>query len=176
MPVVSPLPAAPAERAQALPMRSLVDIAAGLASTATQWPEQPAAEHRERTGVRLLLTPEYDAWLLRWPPGTRVTPHDHGDSVGAFCVVEGELYEQRWPWGPGDLVRRVSAGETVTLPRGVVHDVIAGAELALSVHVYSPPLADMGFYDDGGQLVDRLAVAELAPAGDSRGLHPAVAR
>ena len=33
-------------------------------------------EASECDGVRIYRTYDYDAWLLRWPPGTRVTPHD----------------------------------------------------------------------------------------------------
>jgi predicted metal-dependent enzyme (double-stranded beta helix superfamily) len=100
----------------------------------------------ERSGRRIFWTPDYDVWLLRWPPGTRVTPHDHGDSAGAFAVVDGELIELRWH-GSVPECRLVAAREAVAVERGVVHDVVATNRVAYSVHVYSPPLEAMSFYD-----------------------------
>jgi quercetin dioxygenase-like cupin family protein len=122
-------------------------IAAMLSATADRCPHLPVADPTQRTGIRILSTPEHDVWLLRWPKGTRVQPHDHGGSVGAFSVVHGALLELRWQ-ATGTVSRRVHAGETVTVDRGVVHDVVGGTDGALSVHVYSPPLSGMGFYDD----------------------------
>jgi quercetin dioxygenase-like cupin family protein len=107
----------------------------------------------ERNGMRLLRTPDYDVWLLRWPPGSRVTPHDHGDSAGAFTVVDGELMELRWR-GSVPECRLVSTDETVSIARGVVHDVLATNRVAFSVHAYSPPLEAMSFYGVPSQASD----------------------
>ena len=100
----------------------------------------------ERSGVRILQTVDYDVWLLRWPPGTRVTPHDHGDSAGAFAVLEGELLELRWQTSLPEC-RLVTPGMMVSFKSGVVHDVVAANQVAYSVHAYSPPLETMSFYD-----------------------------
>jgi hypothetical protein len=107
----------------------------------------------------MIATSDYDAWLLRWPAGTAVSPHDHGGSRGAFVVVSGELTELRW--GPaGWRTRLVREGDVVGIERDVVHDVVArGPAPSLSVHAYSPPLAEMGFYDGYGvRLLDRQVV------------------
>ena len=102
-----------------------------------------------RSGLRLLVTRDYDVWLLRWPHCTRVSPHDHGGSVGAFAPISGTLMELRWD----DSVpksRTVGRGDVVTVDHGVVHDVVAINGPAYSVHVYSPPLSEMSFYDEFG--------------------------
>lgn len=126
-------------------------IAATLTATSARWPSLPAQHATERTGVRALATADYDVWLLRWPRGTSVDPHDHGPSEGGFAVVAGALEEVRWHAG-----RRVSRvllpGEAVTVERGAVHDVVGASDGALSVHVYSPPLREMTFYDETGQV------------------------
>ena len=58
----------------------------------------------------------------------------------------------------------------VALERGIVHDVAAEAETSLSVHVYSPPLRVMSFYDEFGQIVtDRAAVEHGPSAWESTG-------
>jgi Cysteine dioxygenase type I len=117
-----------------------------------------------RSGVRIFRTPDYDVWLLRWPPATRVTPHDHGDSAGAFAVVNGELIELRWH-GSVPACRLVIAGETVPVERGVVHDVVATNRVAYSVHAYSPPLEVMSFYE----VPAPAPAAALASPGDGSG-------
>ena len=146
------------------------DLAARAVSLSHVVPEragQLARSPRERTSLCLLATDEYDAWLLHWPVSTSVTPHDHGESAGAFTVVSGELTEVRWH-GFVRRARLLVPGEVVAVPAGVVHDVIApGPSPALSVHVYSPPLREMGFYDASGrELIDRQAVSP-APVTDS---------
>ncbi len=140
---------------------------------AEQWEDHLIEGDEHRTGCRLLATDAYDVWLLSWPAGTRVSPHDHGDSVGVFMVIRGELLEVRWKRG---LTRRrlASTGEVLTVECGAVHDVVGTATRSLSVHTYSPPLRSMGFYDDAGQtLIGRAGVndepALLAPA---RVFHP----
>jgi quercetin dioxygenase-like cupin family protein len=107
-----------------------------------------------RDGVRIHSTRDFDAWLLRWPPGTRVNPHDHGDSAGAFTVLEGELIELRWHASIPEC-RLVAAGDVVSIASGVVHDVVATNRVACSIHAYSPPLQTMSFYE----------VASPAPRG-----------
>jgi len=111
--------------------------------------EEPAADPTQRTSVLAYSTPDYDVWILRWPHGTRVDPHDHGESAAAFSVVNGELLEVRWEGGTPKR-RRIKDSSVVTMDAGVVHDVVGATPSALSVHVYSPPLSAMGFYDPSG--------------------------
>ena len=114
-----------------------------------------------RSGTRMVATKDYDVWLLRWPQGTRVNPHDHGGSAGAFVVISGELVELRWE-DSIPVSRTVGRGDTVTVEPGVVHDVVATRGLSYSVHVYSPPLREMSFYDEFGAVVTRRAAVEGA--------------
>jgi quercetin dioxygenase-like cupin family protein len=129
----------------------MAEIVRVLAGGAAVWCRDLPSHRTLRTSLRLLATEEYDVWLLRWPPGTSVTPHDHGCSSGAFTVVRGELTEVRWD-AALPYERFVSPGQVVSIEAGVVHDVVAhGTSPALSIHAYSPPLSSMGFYDVGGQ-------------------------
>jgi len=110
---------------------------------------EPATDPTQRTSELAYSTPDYDVWILRWPHGTRVDPHDHGDSAAAFSVVSGELLEVRWEGG-APKERRIKVSTVVTMDAGAVHDVVGATPSALSVHVYSPPLSAMGFYDPTG--------------------------
>jgi quercetin dioxygenase-like cupin family protein len=137
----------PLEPRTALRPLELADIVRVLAGGAAVWCRDLPSHPTRRTSFRLLATEECDVWLLRWPPGTGVTPHDHGGSSGAFTVVSGELTEVRWD-AALPYERFVSPGQVVSIEAGVVHDVLArGTSPALSIHAYSPPLSSMGFYD-----------------------------
>lgn len=153
-------------------------IAATLTVTSARWPSVPAEHATERTGIRVLSNAEYDVWLLRWPAGTSVDPHDHGKSAGGFAVVAGALEEIRWHDGVRSS-QVVRPGRPVTVERGVVHDVVGAADGTLSVHVYAPPLREMTYYDETGrhpvrrELVDTTTMEPQRPgpaAGGSR--HP----
>jgi len=125
---------------------ALFGMASGLALAADAWTYSLEKHPVARTGLRILATERYDAWLLRWPVGTAVSPHHHGASEAAFAVSSGVLRETRWRDGRRE-ERLLTHGLGATVGRGVVHDVAAEVE-ALSVHVYSPPLARMAFFDD----------------------------
>lgn len=156
-------------------------IARRLAS-AVHWPG--ATEVRERTWRVVARTAEYDAWVIAWPTGGTIDLHDHGESRGALHVISGTLVETM-PWRDDanrfSLVRlEVPAGVTRDFDAGHVHDVRnEGSETALSIHVYSPPLTSMLYYD---RFEDRLMPRErmwtegdvgatAPPLNDRPGLH-----
>ena len=136
----------------ALGLGMLADIAAGLASSfRADVRAEPFTSSNLRRFARLLHTPAYEAWLIGWEAPADLDLHDHGGSQGAFHVVEGTLVEahtdlvdpaplRTLPIGTGE-------GRQVTATR--VHRVWnPGPSRAVSVHVYSPPLRSMTFYDD----------------------------
>ena len=126
-------------------------MASGLALVAEAWVDSLERHPNARTGLRILATESYDVWLLRWPAGTAVSPHHHGESDAAFVVSSGALKETRWLDGRRE-ERPIAPGQGATVERGVVHDVGAPVE-ALSVHVYAPPLSRMAFFDDQAEKV-----------------------
>ena len=108
--------------------------------------------------MRLLGNSLNEAWLLGWAPGQHVGMHDHGDAAGAFLVVSGELRE-RVPDRRRSVID-LGAGSTGVVAKGELHDVgNASDSPALSIHVYSPPLATMTFYDSTGAPFRTEAVA-----------------
>lgn len=160
---MSLLSAPPVEIGPPVPLDSLLAIGLGLASTPASLPVPLEPEGRSRTYVRLLATDAYEAWLLAWPPGSEIPAHDHGDSHGAFVVVSGTLVEARHE-ASAPHRRVLGPGDAATVPVGLVHEVSARGEgPALSVHVYSPPLSEMRFYDAGGEVVAVEEVAQEEP-------------
>ena len=126
----------------------LAEIASGLAISESPWQPDGTADYTRRYR-QLLSTDQYDAWLIWWPPGTGLDLHDHGGSAGAFAVVAGTLHETVAA-GAALSTHRLRAGETSRFGIDHVHAVRNdGDGPATSVHVYSPPLQSMDFYEHG---------------------------
>jgi Cysteine dioxygenase type I len=144
------------------------EVASRLAP-AVRWPG--ALDAGRRSWRLMARTSDFDAWLIAWPSGGRVELHDHGSSTGAVSVISGTLVEAV-PWrdetGRLCVVRHeLSAGVTLGFGSGHVHDVTNESDRpALSLHVYSPALTAMAFYDMIG---DELVMRELAWSDDGSG-------
>jgi mannose-6-phosphate isomerase-like protein (cupin superfamily) len=127
----------------------LAVIATDLASGGS-WAAHARVDASRRHHVRILGNDLYEAWLLGWAPGQHVGMHDHGDAAGAFFVLAGELREAL-PERRRSIVD-LGAGSTGVVARGQLHDVgNVSQRPALSIHVYSPPLSTMTFYDAAGR-------------------------
>ena len=155
-------------RRGAAPRINPQEVASRLAP-AVHWPGRST---RSAANWRLMArTPDFDAWLIAWPSGGKVDLHDHGNSTGAVSVISGALVEAV-PWrddtGRLSLVRHeLQAGATLGFGAGHVHDVTNESdEHALSLHVYSPALTSMTFYEVAG---DQLVVREVAWTDDGSG-------
>jgi quercetin dioxygenase-like cupin family protein len=122
-------------------------IAEGIAASPL-WHGLASAGPDGRSAVRLVRAACYEVWVLGWWPGQSVELHDHGTSHAAFTVVEGDLVEVT-ARRPGQLHRReLPTGATRLVPAGTRHDVLNVALApATSIHVYSPQLTSMTFYD-----------------------------
>jgi hypothetical protein len=130
------------------------DAAASLGRRPTPAPAPPGA----RRHARIRCTPDHDVWVIVWGPDSGVDLHDHGGSAGAFALAHGELTETAPDDAPTH-ARRVVAGEGRTIEPGTLHAVRNLARsAAVSIHVYSPPLETMGFYDDEQREIRREVV------------------
>ena len=131
--------------AGSLSFRALRSIAAGLARVQ---PLPVAGSSEDLRSSRLVATAFYDAWLIRWPAGSGLEEHDHGDVRSVVQVVDGELLETFYDprAGTAAAVRPLRRGSVTTAEPSVVHALVnrSGAD-ATSLHVYSPPLADVAF-------------------------------
>ncbi len=156
----------------------LADIAAGIATATPLWEGLARHDPDGRKPVRLIATDRYEVWVIGWTTGQNVRMHDHGDSAGAVVVTAGRLTEVLPDGRGGRVERTLAAGRLRHLAVGMVHDVVnRDLEPATSIHVYSPPLTHMTYYDDACTPVEAEAVpAErpmLGPATAARALHPA---
>jgi predicted metal-dependent enzyme (double-stranded beta helix superfamily) len=151
----------------------------GLAAARDLWGAVVCHDPGGRRPVRLLASEAYEVWVIGWTTGQHVEPHDHGRSAGAFLVVEGALVEVLpQPGGPA-VEHALASGRVRHVAVGTVHDVLNRApEPATSLHVYSPPLSSMTWYDPatlaalGSEAIAPVPPVLGPPAG-SYLLHPA---
>ncbi len=142
----------PRRRRRALPLATLVERAQCVADEVRAELHSVHADVHERWHTRLHHDDDVDVWLISWTTEQGTQLHGHGGSSGAFTVVAGELAEA--VWDPvarelGEQERRT--GDAVAFGPGYVHDVRnVRAGTAVSVHVYSPPLERMDFFDVDG--------------------------
>jgi predicted metal-dependent enzyme (double-stranded beta helix superfamily) len=173
----TPSPAAPSP-AEPLPAHVLADIVAGIAAATPLWSGAVRHDPDGRQPVRLIATERYEVWVIGWTTGQNVRVHDHGDSAGAFVVTTGELTEVLPDGRGGRVERSLATGRLRHLAVGLVHDVVNwNAAPATSIHVYSPPITHMTYYDDTFAPVETEPVASERPrlgaASAARALHPA---
>ncbi|GAB3113499.1 cysteine dioxygenase [Janibacter alkaliphilus] len=124
---------------------------------------RPDGDPTQRSWAEISRTPHLQIWLLRWPPGASTGWHDHGGSMGAFTVVAGELTERTLTSGlqaqqlPSDEGRAYGGAHT--------HEVVnLGEDEAVSVHAYSPSLAQMTRYDLVAGRLEVAAVEQREPS------------
>jgi predicted metal-dependent enzyme (double-stranded beta helix superfamily) len=112
----------------------------------------------ERHYVQMFLDAHVEIWLICWCPTLETGFHDHGGSRGAVAVVQGMLTETLPNIGgehPRSLYR---TDDCFSFGASHIHDVQhAAGDPAASLHAYSPPLGEMGFYElnDRGTLTRR---------------------
>jgi len=121
-----------------------------LAPSAAVW----WASHRpaRRIWDLMVASQHYEAWVIAWPRGGAIELHDHGGTQGAVVVASGELTETVVVEGAGGRVETdtavLPAGSSITIGSARIHDIVnLGPNPAISVHVYSPRLASMTYYD-----------------------------
>jgi predicted metal-dependent enzyme (double-stranded beta helix superfamily) len=123
---------------------------ARLADEPQRW--RQLVRHREDVRVyeQIFADERLNAWLICWSDGQDTGFHDHDRSAGAVAVVRGRVRDERLRLGGGQTVREFAAGERFNLPASAIHRVLhSGAEPAVTIHAYSPPLTRMGAYRIG---------------------------
>jgi hypothetical protein len=88
-----------------------------------------------------------EVWFIAWPRDVSTEMHDHGGSAGAMSILDGALAEDRVV--PGGVHQRVlRSGHSTSFTATYIHDVRNQMpHPAISVNAYSPPIAQMTYYD-----------------------------
>ncbi len=143
----------------------LQELAARIAQHPEDWAHHIRHDPERRHYVQLHRDPHLDIWLLCWADDQETGLHDHDVSSGAVHVCRGELVEDRLEFRDGHLERVAVSrrdGETFGFDSSHVHCIRHqhGSAPAVSVHVYSPALCRMGYYEVGPDgLLRRLSVS-----------------
>jgi hypothetical protein len=145
-----------------------------VAADQARWRDEVRHDPDQRWHRRLLWTPHVEVYLLGWTAEQDTRMHDHGGSVGAFVVTDGQLFEDRARAGSARL-RTVShdTGAVVRFDADHVHNLgNRGPAPATSIHAYSPPLPFMRFYepDADGRLRAAFQLAVDGPEPDDDAL------
>lgn len=127
-------------------------------------------DHGPRRYAKLYEDDDLTLWLLGWRPGldtidhhVDTTPiHGHGDSAALVTCLEGEVDNDDYGLIPQTLKvgesapcafvpRVLGSGHSIYVPRDGVHvmrcDERADRGFALTLHLYSPRLLSMTYYD-----------------------------
>ena len=133
----------------ALTPARLLALADDLSARADLWGHLVEHDDGRRIYVPIHRDDVLDAWLICWS-GTQDTGlHDHDVSSGAVHVVAGELAEDRLVLGePGLVTSAHAAAGGFCFDSSRIHDVRnGGSGRSVSLHLYSPPLERMGYYE-----------------------------
>jgi hypothetical protein len=138
-------------RDEDIPKETLAELATSMGRERRLWEHFVRHDPGERVFVELYRDVHLDAWLICWDSGQDTGFHDHDLSSGAVYVADGGLVEDR-------LVQREGTIREEHVPRDAdtVFDFDAarvhcmrhpGGEPAVSIHLYSPALWRMGYYN-----------------------------
>jgi hypothetical protein len=116
----------------------------------------PAALPPMRTGGSVVLwrNEHSISWLNVMPERRDTGYHDHDGSAVGVYVIEGSVTNEGLPIGGPRRVHRYGPGDSFSFPGSGIHrmDHDAGS---ITIHVYSPPLRAIGYYEVVDGLLQR---------------------
>jgi len=149
-------------------LRTLAD---SIARQPDVWFTLIRQDRERRHYVQLYRDMYVDVWLICWVHGQSTGIHDHDGSAGAVSVCSGDLVEDQFDirgrsLNQSTIVRRAST--SFDFGPVHVHQVRhpgGGYPLAVSIHVYSPAIIRMGYYEvDENGLLRRSTVEHIEEA------------
>jgi predicted metal-dependent enzyme (double-stranded beta helix superfamily) len=160
----SPLSFIPRPRGRDLTGPELQAFVEELADRPELWIEHVKHEATQRVYEELLSDEHLTAWLICWMDDQDTGYHDHDVSAGAVAVVSGGVREERLRIDGPPRDRTYRAGQSFHFSPADIHRVRhAGSDPAVTLHVYSPPLARMGAYAIGS---DGVLVRHPVPSSE----------
>jgi hypothetical protein len=115
-----------------------------------------AALARTGTGAFTVLWQDEEsvAWLNVMPEPRDTGYHDHDGSAAGIYVIEGNVTNEGLPLGGPRRPRHYGPGDSFSLPGSAIHRMYHDIG-AVTIHVYSPPLSSIGYYEIVGGLLQR---------------------
>jgi hypothetical protein len=130
---------------------------------------------RDGSGEAVLLWRDdhSEAWLNLWWQPRDTGYHDHDGSCVGVYVIDGRAWNEALSFGTGPLIRDYGPGESFWFPGDGIHrmDHEAGA---VTVHVYSPPLREIGHYELVDGRLSRTPIPGDQPSPPSPALFEAI--
>jgi predicted metal-dependent enzyme (double-stranded beta helix superfamily) len=136
------------------------------------WIDLVRHDPTQRSYEELIGDEHVTAWLICWMDDHDTGFHDHDRSSGAVAVVSGAVREERLTVSGPTRDRAFQAGGSFHFSSADIHRVRhSGGDPAVTIHVYSPPLLNMGAYvigEDGVLARHSMSSAEeLRPLSES---------
>jgi mannose-6-phosphate isomerase-like protein (cupin superfamily) len=131
----------------------LEKVASRIGERPDLWEPLVRVDSEQRRFELIYEDDRMDAWVLSWMPGQGTGFHDHyASSVGLACVM-GTVKEDWLRFGAPEVEFQLRSGDTRRGGPGYIHRVQhATGEPAVTIHVYSPRLDEVGQYrlDENG--------------------------
>src|SRR5579863_1977508 len=131
------------------------DECAVLARRAASLLDRAALSQAREDGSVVLWHDDHSvSWLNVMPERRDTGYHDHDGSAVGVYVIEGSVTNEGLPIGGPRRVRRYGPGDSFSFPGCGIHrmDHEAGS---VTIHVYSPPLRAIGYYEVVAGLLQR---------------------
>ena len=131
----------------------LEDVAKAIGDRRDIWEPLVRVDSDRRRFELLYEDERMDAWVLSWMPGQGTGFHDHYISALGLACVDGGVQEDWLRFGEPEVEFQLRAGDTRNGGPGYIHRVrYATGTPAVTIHVYSPRLVEVGQYrvDDTG--------------------------
>lgn len=125
----------------------LEEIASAVGNRPELWQPSVRTDPTRRRYELLHEDDRMDAWVLSWMPGQGTGFHDHAASAVGICCVQGTVREAPLRLGGSGVERDLRIGDSRCGDPGYIHRVRhAAGEPAVTIHVYSPRLDEVGQY------------------------------
>lgn len=141
----------------------LKELALALSREQQLWADRVRHDPNTRYFDHLYRDTNLDVWLICWLDAQDTGYHDHDLSSGAVCVVEGSLCEDYFYRDEEGWIsvrtRERAAVTAFDFDNASIHGLRhAGGPPATSLHVYSPALWRMGYYEPGEGGLRRVSI------------------
>ncbi|MGH9441471.1 MAG: cysteine dioxygenase [Thermoanaerobaculia bacterium] len=102
----------------------------------------------------VFMGPDWEVMLIAWETGQKTPIHDHRGVMGSMLVFSGSLVEETFdtPEDKPALLDRSDrgAGDACLTSPTLLHRLFPRKGRSLSLHIYRPPLREMGIWEPQG--------------------------